>query len=128
LDCTGETYDLIVLPGGIPGAENLKNSLILAELLKKQNAEDKLYGAICASPAIVLEHHGLLQGKQATCHPLFVNRLSIQEKTGEKVVVDKNCVTGRGAGTSIEFGLALVAILMGEEKKREVAKGMAIEL
>jgi 4-methyl-5(b-hydroxyethyl)-thiazole monophosphate biosynthesis len=128
LDCTGETYDLIVLPGGIPGAENLKNSLILAELLKKQNAEDKLYGAICASPAIVLEHHGLLQGKQATCHPLFVDQLSIQEKIGEKVVVDKNCVTGRGAGTSIEFGLALVAILMGEEKKKEVAKGMAIDL
>jgi 4-methyl-5(b-hydroxyethyl)-thiazole monophosphate biosynthesis len=127
-DCTEETYDLIVLPGGIPGAENLKNSRILAELLKKQNAEDKLYGAICASPAIVLEHHGLLQGKKATCHPLFVNQLSIQEKVGEKVVVDKNCVTGRGAGTSIEFGLDLVGILMGEEKKKEVAKGMAIEL
>ena len=50
-DCTNESYDLIVLPGGIPGAENLKNSSVLAELLKKQNSENKLYGAICASPA-----------------------------------------------------------------------------
>jgi 4-methyl-5(b-hydroxyethyl)-thiazole monophosphate biosynthesis len=126
VDCIKENYDLIVLPGGIPGAENLKNSSILAELLKKQNDEDKLYGAICASPAVVLEHHGLLKGKSATCHPLFVDQLSVQDKAGEKVVVDKNCVTSRGAGTSIDFGLDLVGILMGEEKKIEVAKGMAL--
>jgi 4-methyl-5(b-hydroxyethyl)-thiazole monophosphate biosynthesis len=126
VDCIKENYDLIVLPGGIPGAENLKNSTVLAELLKKQNDEDKLYGAICASPAVVLEHHGLLKGKSATCHPLFVDQLSLQDKAGEKVVVDKNCVTSRGAGTSIDFGLDLVGILMGEEKKKEVAKGMAL--
>jgi 4-methyl-5(b-hydroxyethyl)-thiazole monophosphate biosynthesis len=127
-DCVDETYDLIVLPGGIPGAENLKNSVVLAELLKKQNSENKLYGAICASPAVVLEHHGLLAGKKATCHPLFVDQLSAQEHVGKSVVFDKNCVTSRGAGTSIEFGLELLGILMGEEKKKEVAKGMAIEL
>ena len=128
VDCVNETYDLIVLPGGIPGAENLKNSAVLGELLKKQNSEDKLYGAICASPAVVLKHHGLLEGKKATCHPLFIDQLSTQEYIGEKVVFDKNCITSRGAGTSIEFGLELLAILMGEEKKKEVAKGMAIEL
>lgn len=128
LDCVNESYDLIVLPGGIPGAENLKNSTVLAELLKKQNSEDKLYGAICASPALVLEHHGLLEGKKATCHPLFVDQLSSQTSAGKRVVFDKNCVTGNGAGTSIEFGLELLGILMGEDKKREVAKGMAIDL
>ncbi len=127
-DCVDDTYDLIVLPGGIPGAENLKNSVVLAELLKKQDSANKLYGAICASPAVVLEHLGLLEGKKATCHPKFVGQLSSQEHVGEKVVFDKNCVTSRGAGTSIEFGLELLGILMGEEKKREVAKGMAIEL
>lgn len=128
VDCVNETYDLIVLPGGIPGAENLKNSVVLAELLKKQNSENKLYGAICASPAVVLEYHGLLEGKNATCHPLFVDQLSIKEHVGEKVVFDKNCITSRGAGTSIEFGLELLGILMGEDKKKEVAKGMAIDL
>ncbi|MGB3212230.1 MAG: DJ-1 family glyoxalase III [Desulforhopalus sp.] len=126
-DCRNKKYDLIVLPGGIPGAENLKNSTLLAELLNRHNKEEKLYGAICASPAVVLEHHGLLEGKKATCHPLFVDRLSTRERAGEGVVVDQNCVTGKGAGTSIEFGLELVGILMGEEKRKEVANGMAID-
>lgn len=125
-ECVDESYDLIVLPGGIPGADNLKKSETLAELLKKQHSENKLYGAICASPAVVLEHHGLLKGKKATCHPLFVDRLSLQESAGERVVVDQNCVTGRGAGTSIEFGLELLEILLGAEARREVAKGMAL--
>ena len=128
VDCINEIYDLIVLPGGIPGAENLKNSAILAELLKKQNTEDKLLGAICASPAVVLEHHGLLEGKKATCHPLFIDQLSTQENTAEKVVFDKNCVTGKGAGASIDFSLELLGILMGQEKKKEIAKGMAIDM
>jgi 4-methyl-5(b-hydroxyethyl)-thiazole monophosphate biosynthesis len=126
LDCKGKNYDLIVLPGGIPGAENLKNSSILAELLRKQNDEGKFYGAICASPAVVLQHHGLLDGKQATCHPFFADQLRIEEKSGKSVVIDKNCVTGRGAGASIEFALELVSLLLGEAKKKEVAKGMAI--
>ncbi len=125
-DCADESYDLIVLPGGIPGAENLQKSTTLTELLKKQNSENKLYGAICASPAVVLEHHGLLEGKKATCHPLFIEQLKTRENVGESVVFDQNCVTSRGAGTSIEFGLELVGILLGEEKKQEVAKGMAI--
>lgn len=126
-DCKDNSYDLIVLPGGIPGAQNLQQSAILAELLKKQNSENKLYGAICAAPAVVLEHHGLLQGKNATCHPRFADQLHSRTHAGERVVIDKNCVTSKGAGTSIEFALELLGILMGEDKKKEVAAGMAIE-
>ena len=126
VDCMENEYDLIVLPGGIPGAENLKNSQELAQLLHKQNRQEKLVGAICASPAVVLEHHGILAGKKATCHPLFVDQLSSNDRAGDSVVIDANCVTSRGAGTSIEFGLELLAILSGEEKKAEVAKSMAI--
>ncbi|MCP3887918.1 MAG: DJ-1/PfpI family protein [Desulfobulbaceae bacterium] len=125
-DCAEEKYDLIVLPGGIPGADNLKNSEVLIKLLKKQNRENKLYGAICASPAVVLEPHGLLEGKKATCHPLFIEKLPSQEHADQGVVVDSNCVTSRGAGTSIDFGLELLGILMGDEKKQEVARQMAI--
>jgi 4-methyl-5(b-hydroxyethyl)-thiazole monophosphate biosynthesis len=125
--CADEEYNLIVLPGGIPGAENLKNSELLTNLLKKQNDANRLYGAICASPAVVLEHHGLLDGKKATCHPGFVGQLSSAEHATEKVVSDGNCVTSKGAGTSIDFALELLGILMGEEKKKEVAQGMAIE-
>jgi 4-methyl-5(b-hydroxyethyl)-thiazole monophosphate biosynthesis len=127
-ECVGKSYDLIALPGGIPGAENLKNSETLVEILKQQNEADKLYGAICASPAVVLEHHGLLHGKKAVGHPLFVSDLSNLADTAEKVVVDKNCVTSRGAGTAVDFALELLGILMGEEKKREVASAMVADI
>lgn len=125
-NCLDQKYDLIVLPGGIPGAENLKASEELAELLKKQRQEDRLYGAICAAPALVLEHHGLLEGKKATCHPGFVSHLSSQENVGEKVVVDGNCVTSRGAGTSIDFALELLFLLAGEEARNTVKQGLAL--
>ncbi len=125
-DCKDETYDLVALPGGIPGAENLRNSNVLAEILKKQNREDRLYGAVCAAPAVVLEHHGLLDGKKATCHPLFMEKLSDGDQAGMSVVHDGNCVTSRGAGTSIQFALEMLGILLGKEKKQEVAKGMVV--
>ncbi len=125
-DCIDKDYDLIVLPGGIPGALNLKESKELAQLLQRQQFEQKLYGAICASPALVLEHHGLLAGKKATCHPGFVQNLTCRDRVGEKVVVDGNCITSRGAGTSIDFSLELLEILMGKEKRRQVAEQMAI--
>ena len=127
-ECREENYDLIAVPGGIPGAENLKNSATLIEILKRQNKADKLYGAICASPAVVLKPHGLLEGKKATCHPMFLDKLSKEQASEMKVVFDKNCVTSRGAGTSVAFALELVGILMGEEKKREVARGMVAEV
>ncbi len=126
-ECVEEEYDLVALPGGLPGAENLKNSEILIGILRKQNAADKLYGAICASPAVVLEHHGLLEGKKATGHPLFAADLSNPADATLKVVMDKNCVTSRGAGTAVDFSLELLGIVMGEEKKKEVAKGMVVE-
>lgn len=124
--CVDQSYDLIVLPGGVPGVDNLKSSEQLKSLLIKQNEEDKLYGAICAAPAVVLEAHGLLEGKKATCHPLFTDKLSDKEKIGQSVVKDKNCLTSRGAGTSIEFALELLEALMGKEKRKEVEQGMAI--
>lgn len=127
-DCVDASYDLIAVPGGIPGAENLRNSEVLISILKKQNEANKLYGAICASPALVLEHHGLLEGKKATCHPLFTAQLTDQENIQTKVVYDQNCITSRGAGTAVDFGLELLGILMGPEKKKEVAAGMVVDV
>lgn len=126
-ECVDEEYDLVAVPGGIPGAENMKNSETLIQILKKQNAANKLYGAICASPAVVLQQHGLLEGKKATCHPLFIADLGSDECSGMKVVLDKNCVTSRGAGTSMDFALELLGLVMGEKKKKEVAKGLALD-
>ena len=125
-DCMDTEWDLVVLPGGIPGAEHLRDCPELLDLLRKQEAGNRLYGAICAAPAVVLEHHGLLHGRQATAHPAFSGSLHNQELVDSRVVVDGNCITSRGPGTAIEFALQLVAELFGEEKAREVAAPMVV--
>jgi len=126
-ECGGRQYDLIVLPGGVPGSENLAKSSHLQKLLLKQNEAGRLYGAICAAPALVLGSQGLLEGKDATCHPLFIEKLPSQEHAAKSVVFDKNCVTANGAGASIEFSLTLVEIVMGIDKRKEVEKQMALD-
>ena len=127
-ECLEETYDLIALPGGIPGAEHLRDSGELAGMLKKQREEDRSYAAVCAAPAVVLQHHGLLTGLRATCHPAFVDELENKEALESRVVVDGNCITSRGAGTALEFALKLVEILHGREKAEEVAAPMLANL
>ncbi len=78
----------MVLPGGIPGAEHLRDSAELIGILKRQRDKARLYGAICASPAVVLEYHGLLAGHQATCHPGFVDQLTTTDRIDDRVVMD----------------------------------------
>jgi protein deglycase len=123
-DCANQEYDMIALPGGMPGAEYLRDSKELVELLKKQERTGKWFAAICASPAIVLQTHGLLNGRKATCFPSFAKSLSDGSSTGENVVVDKKCITSRGPGTALEFSLKLVELLFGIEKTKETAKAM----
>jgi len=124
-DCAHETFDLIALPGGMPGAEHLRDSALLVGLLKRQASEGRLFAAICASPAVALYPHGLLHGRRFTCHPNFTEGLS-DGFSKEPVVVDGNLVTGRGAGTAVDFELTLAELLYGREKAYEVRKGMAI--
>ena len=125
-ECMDQSYDLIALPGGIPGAENLKASAPLAELLKKQAEEEKYYGAICASPAIVLHSLGLVTPGNVTCHPGFVQMIDNGNIVESKVVVDNRCVTSRGGGTALDFALTLVELLYDGQKKEEVAQGLAL--
>ncbi len=125
-ECINMEFDLVVLPGGIPGAEHLRDSAELISILRHQGDKARLYGAICASPAVVLEHHGLLAGHQATCHPGFVDQLKIKDRINDRVVVDGNCLTSRGPGTAVEFALALVERLYGKDKREEVAVPMLI--
>jgi 4-methyl-5(b-hydroxyethyl)-thiazole monophosphate biosynthesis len=125
-ECMDETYDLVVLPGGMPGAEHLRDSKELERILKDQRDKGRLYGAICAAPAVVLKHHGLLNQRQATCHPSFVSHLENIDMVDARVVVDGTCVTSRGPGTALEFALKLVELLYGEDKAKEVAKPMVV--
>ena len=123
-DCLGTTYDLIALPGGMPGAEHLRDSGDLVSMLVRQRREGRWYAAICASPAVVLQAHGLLVDRRATAHPGFVDRLADTEGVESRVVVDGNCVTSRGPGTALEFALALVDLLFGRDRAEEVARAM----
>ncbi|WCJ32250.1 Class I glutamine amidotransferase-like superfamily protein [Euphorbia peplus] len=116
------SYDLIVLPGGLGGAQAFAKSEKLVNMLKKQRESNRPYGAICASPALVLEPHGLLEGKKATAFPAMCEKLTDKSEIENRVVVDGMLITSRGPGTSMEFALAIIEKLFGREKALELAK------
>jgi len=126
-DCLDTPFDMIALPGGIPGAENLRDSPDLARLLARQREEGKWLGAICAAPAVVFQHHGLLENTRATSHPAFMAALDPSRAEESRVVVDGRVATSRGPGTALEFSLALVEVLFGKEKAEEVAAPMLVK-
>jgi 4-methyl-5(b-hydroxyethyl)-thiazole monophosphate biosynthesis len=126
-ECENEIYDLIVLPGGMPGAEHLGDSETLIALLQAQRESGRLYGAICAAPVVVLQAHGLLKGRKATCHPSFARQLENDEAVAQRVVVDGNCITSRGPGTAIEFALALVEASYGADLAQEIGGHMLVK-
>ncbi len=123
-DCAGESFDLIALPGGMPGAEHLRDSKVLVELLKQQRKEDKLYAAICAAPVVTLQPHGLLKQRKATCHPARQKDLDNPEAANERVVIDDNLVTSQGPGTALVFAMTLVQLLFGRQKAHDIAGPM----
>lgn len=123
-DCLHASYDLIVLPGGIPGAEHLRDCDELADLLKKQARAQKRIAAICAAPQVVLAHHGILQHRRATGHPAFTAAITNKDAIDESVVVDGFLITSRGAGTALEFALKLVQLHFGKAKALQVAEAM----
>lgn len=124
--CRDKEFDLVALPGGIPGAENLRDSKALEEILKNQAKSGRLYAAICASPAVVLYHHGLITPGKVTCFPSFTGVIDNGNTMDANVVVDGNCITSRGAGTACEYALTLVELLFSAEKRKEVEQGLAI--
>jgi 4-methyl-5(b-hydroxyethyl)-thiazole monophosphate biosynthesis len=120
-----EDVDAVVLPGGLPGADNLAASEKLRGVLEAQSTAGRLVAAICASPACVLAPHGLLDGRKATCYPGFEERFGASTThVAEDVVQDGNILTSRGPGTAPAFGLALARELAGQETADELAKGM----
>ena len=125
--CVNLSWDLVAVPGGIPGAENLAESGALDTILRAQTAEGKLYAAISASPALVLGSKGLLEHKIVTGHPMFQQNLQAKELNAEsRVVVDGNCITSQGPGTSLDFALELVEQLCGLVKREEVSAPMVL--
>lgn len=123
-DCDLTDADLLLLPGGMPGASNLYACEPLRQALVDQQEEGKMIAAICASPAIVLGQMGLLQGYRATCYPGFEQLLSGAEYTGELCTVDGNIITGEGPAAAFPFAYALLAILQDEATAQQIADGM----
>ena len=120
--------DAIVLPGGMPGAENLQKSEAVKDMLQKMKRSGKLIAAICASPAVVLAPNGILDGKKATCFPGYENELGPKIKfSSDRVVVDGLVVTSRGPGTAMEFSLELVSQLVSPEKAEQLAQKMVVK-
>ena len=118
-------WDLVVLPGGMPGAEHLRDCKPLIDHLKKRKAEGQMYAAICASPAVALAPHGLAP-KGATCYPADSFRSVIKHASDDEVVVQDNVVTSQGPGTSLKFALTLGERLYGKDKTDQIAKGMLV--
>nr|WP_298135968.1 DJ-1 family glyoxalase III [uncultured Pseudomonas sp.] len=124
VDVLAQDFDLIVLPGGMPGAERLAEHEPLAEKVREQAKAGKLFAAICAAPALALQQYGVLKQRRMTCYPAFSDRLSGCTFVDQAVVVDGNCITSQGPGTAMEFALTLVEQLQGKGKRREVAEAL----
>ena len=113
-------FDMVILPGGHLGTQNLAASQVVADTVRRYAAdESKLVAAICAAPSI-LGDLGLLEGKKATCFPGFEQHLQGAEYTGLPVTEDGRFITGNGMGAAIPFGLHLLARLEGAEKAEEI--------
>lgn len=108
-----DAYDLVVLPGGMPGSTNLRDHEGLITALQARNKAGKYIAAICAAP-IVLNRAGLLEGRQFTCFPGVEEQIASGEHQTDLVVVDGNIITSRGAGTALTFAYALVDLLGGD--------------
>ena len=116
-----KSFELIVLPGGLPGADHLRKNKQLQSLLKKQAAENKYLAAICAAPKALAEA-GVLDGKKATGYPGVLDALENDNISISKnaIEIDGKVVTSRGPGTAMDFALTLIELLEGKTKRDEV--------
>jgi 4-methyl-5(b-hydroxyethyl)-thiazole monophosphate biosynthesis len=118
-----QSYDMLLIPGG-PGVKELRKIKAVTKLAQIFHNSGKYVAAICAAPLILLDA-GILKDRKYTAHFSTENELPSPLKD-EKVVIDHNVITSRGAGTSVEFGLALVKVLFGKEKSDEIAKAIMV--
>ncbi len=116
--------DLLMLPGGMPGASNLYAHKELCQVLLKQNEQGKKISAICAAPAVVLSQLGILNGHSATCYPGFEQMLTNATYTGDLVTVDDNITTAEGPAAAFPYAYELLAQLTDKTTADQIAEGM----
>lgn len=120
-------FDVVILPGGLGGTEAFVKSQLVGEILKEQESSGRLIAAICAAPLALLAHEIAL-GKSLTSYPSVKDKLIADYKyVDDKLVVqDGQLITSRGPGTAFHFGLELAKVLVGEEKSKQVSKGLLL--
>lgn len=117
-DVLEEAFDLVVLPGGLPGADHLRDDARVQSVLRRQADSGRLVGAICAAPK-ALASAGVLQDRRATAYTGALDA-SGTPSTGAPVEVDRGVVTGRGPGVALDFALTLIEQLAGPDARRRV--------
>ena len=119
--------DLLILPGGMPGAKNLDESPDVDRLIEQTLADGGRFAAICAAP-MILGHRGLLEGKRAVCFPGFESELRGAVVTKSRVETDGNVTTAVGMGAAYEFGLELISLLSGRDAAESVRRSSLIPI
>ncbi len=119
-------YDMVILPGGAKGADNLNADHRIGDLLKRMANSGKFTAAICAAPK-VLAASGVLTGKRATCYPGHITADNPQQiqLSDDPVVTDGKIITSRGPGTAMDFALSLIERLVGKTRRDEVETALA---
>lgn len=118
-----DSYDGVIIPGGWPGAPNLRDDERVIEVVNKMNEAGKLVAAICAGP-IVLERAGIIDGKKITSYPGFEEELKTGVYIEEGVVRDENIITARGPALAVDLAIEIVKYFLGEEKAEELKKNI----
>lgn len=118
-----DTLDMVILPGGMPGALNLEKSPIVQAVIRYCAENDKYIAAICAAPSI-LGHMGLLKENTATCFPGFEQELNAKVVSQEAVCVSGRIITAKGAGVAVDFALKIVEVLCGSQKSMMLRKSI----
>lgn len=124
-EALAEEFDMVALPGGLPGSDHLKSDPRLRKLLQEMAASGRFTAAICAAPR-ALAGAGLLKGKRATSYPGALGDEDLEAVSYEQaaVVTDGKVITSRGPGTAIDFALALIGALEGPAKSQQVEQGL----
>lgn len=121
-----ETFDMLVLPGGLPGSNHLDQDPRIHDLLQRLAADGHYTAAICAAPQ-VLAHAGLLDGRSATCYPGVITGSDKINLLSAPVVTDGKVITSRGPGTAIDFALTLIELLTDTTTKNKVEEQLQRE-
>jgi len=124
-EVANQTFDMVVLPGGLPGADHLNTDPRIQNIVQRMAHANQFVGAICAAPK-VLASAGVLKHKTATAYPGVLNSETCKDTkiTQGAVEVDGNIVTSRSPGTAMDFALTLIACLKGATKRQEVETGL----